>query len=261
MTIALGAFDLRDKVGSVDANETAFVSTEYTRGVGNVCDEVEERQVIRSTEARALSRRLKHAEAFPRQRFLVLDFIQSDLDRADHTVATFAGLQPPNDLARKHEAVASRWRRNVGRLRAHRDGLEGARTRMAFVRVLARLDRSVIETESQAIEGQLLRLGGPQCDIAQPPRVPRVSLPRPKPPAPPADPKRAPGNLPTGGHPSAGVSTNQAPPAEVPPQASSSDANAVPPATNAVPPDANAVPPSGGFGAPNTIPPRTGVEP
>ena len=239
VTIALGAFDLRDKVGSVDANEAAYVSTEYTRGVGNVCDELEETQVIRSTEVRGLGRRLKHTEAFARQRFLVLDFVQSDLDRADHTVAAFAGLQPPTDIATRHEAVAQRWKRNVGRLRAHRDGLEVARTRTAFVGALAGLDRSLIEAESQAIEAQLHRLGGPQCDIAQPPRVPRVSLPPPrKRAAPPADP----GNPPTRTSPD---------PNAVPP-----NPNAVPPNPNAMPPNPNAVPPDA-----NVVPPKTRIPP
>ena len=61
VTIALGAFDLREKVSPVEANDAGTTSSDYVQGVAEVCDEKEESQVARRANAFELKRRMKKA--------------------------------------------------------------------------------------------------------------------------------------------------------------------------------------------------------
>ncbi len=59
ITIALGAFDIRDKVASVDAKDTTLSSSTYVQGIAAVCDEREDSQITRRDDAFELKRRMK----------------------------------------------------------------------------------------------------------------------------------------------------------------------------------------------------------
>ena len=179
VTIALGAFDLRDKVASVDARDATFSSSSYVQGVAAVCDERDDAQGPRRTDALELKRRMKAALGFPQQRVLVLEFVNRELNRGDHALAMFAGLAPPSDFTAEHQALRRRWGRNVERLRVHRDRIERSATRPGLVRVLDRLDRSLVETETRRVESGLRRLAGSACHIGPPEPIPVVTLPAP----------------------------------------------------------------------------------
>jgi hypothetical protein len=254
VTIALGAFDLREKVSPVEAKgkDAGLASSEYVQGVGDVCDEKEESQVARRANAFELKRRMKKARTFPRQRVLILAFIYRELDRGDHALAIFEGLAPPEEVASKHKAVVRRWVANIDRLRVHRDRVEGSTSRTRLVTVLDRLNRSVVETKSRRIEAGLRRLGGTACDIERPQPVPQVFLPRVRHPSPgvesnPGAPSSAP-------RPASGAISTAPGPNGVAPDADAPDSNVVPPQPNVVPPEPNVVPPSAK--QPNTVPPR-----
>lgn len=177
VTIALGAFDLREKVASVDAKNLSSVSPAYVQGVGEVCDEREDAQVSRRADALRLKRQIKKTRTFARQRILILASIHRELNRGDHALAAFEGLTPPEDVAREHRAVVRRWETNIDLVRVHRDAVEASTSRPRLIMVLVRLDRSAVETESRRVEAGLRRLGGTACDIGRPKPVPQVFLP------------------------------------------------------------------------------------
>jgi hypothetical protein len=181
VTIALGAFDLREKVGWVDAKDaTTLTSSEYTQGVADICDEREDARAARRADALSLKRQIKSAQTFRPQRRLVLHYVERELERGDHALAAFAGLVPPAGVARDHKVVVRRWETNIGRVRGHRDRVQASTSRLSLVSVLAGLNRSVIETESRRVETGLHRLGGSACDIDRPKTIPQVFLPRPE---------------------------------------------------------------------------------
>jgi hypothetical protein len=177
LTIALGAFDLREKVASVDAKDPTPGSPAYVQGVGEVCDEREDSQDSRREDALRLRQQIKKTRTFAGQRVLILASIHRELDRGDHALAVFAGLTPPEDLTGEHQAIVRRWEANVDLIRVHRDAVEASTSRQRLVQVLDRLDRSTVETESRRVEAGLRRLGGTACDIERPKPVPQVFLP------------------------------------------------------------------------------------
>jgi hypothetical protein len=252
VTIALGAFDLREKVASVDANDTTFTSSTYVQGVAGVCDEREDAQITRRTDAFELKRRMKRTPEFPQQRLLLLEFVNRELGRGDHALSVFAGLDAPPEAIAEHRAVRLRWEDNVDRLRVHRDRVEASATRARLVTVLDRLNRSRVETETRRVEVGLRKLGGSACDIGPPQPLPVVTLP------------------PPAGGSSSTSSSNLVPPLTAPP-------DAVPPTPDIVPepdivPPQPAPPPETDPGpgrepqvaerfGPDATPPRTRVPP
>jgi hypothetical protein len=253
VTIALGAFDLREKVSPVEANDAGTTSSDYVQGVAEVCDEKEESQVARRANAFELKRRMKKAVTFPRQRVLLLAFIHRELDMGDHALATFAGLAAPEEVAPEHQALVRRWEANIERLRVHRDRVEASTSRTRLVTVLVRLNRSVAETESRRIEAGLRRLGGTACDIERPQPVPQVFLPRAGNSSPEVQP------TPGGRRPSA----PELPPGETPvdsnvvlPDADAPDPDVVPQPTG---PEPSWEPPAGA--RPNVVAPKVGRSP
>jgi hypothetical protein len=194
VTIALGAFDLRDKVSSVEAGDTSFVTASYTSNVGDICDQVDDDQDTRHANAFELRRRVGHTLAFGRQRTLVLEYTNRELDLGDHNLSTFQALGAPDELAARHRALVRRWTRHLDRVRAYRDRLEAAPTRARLEGVARHLNRSLAETEARNVETGLRRLGGSECDIGAPKPLPVVTLPRPAPPTP--EPAPGPGPAP-----------------------------------------------------------------
>lgn len=184
VTIALGAFDLRDKVSSVEAGDNGFVTASYTSNVGEICDQVDDDQDTRRANAFELRRRMGHTLAFGRQRTLVLEYTNRELDLGDHNLSTFQALGAPDELAARHRALVRRWTRHLDRLRAYRDRLEAAPTRTRLEAVVRHLNRSLVETEARNVETGLRRQGGSDCDIGAPKPLPVVTLPRPAPPTP-----------------------------------------------------------------------------
>jgi hypothetical protein len=254
VTIALGAFDLREKVSPVEANDAGVSSSAYVEGVAEVCDEKEESQVARRANAFELKRRMKKAVRFPRQRVLLLAFVHRELDRGDYALSTFAGLAPPEEVAPEHRALVRRWEANIDRLRVHRDGIEASTSRARLLTVLVRLNRSVAETESRRVEAGLRRLGGTACDIERPQPVPQVFLPRAVNHSP--EVQSTPGTL---------TSSPAPPPGGTSPDlnVAAPDPDVVPPPSAAPRPDPNVVPPStdrapDAGARPNVVVPRVG---
>jgi hypothetical protein len=177
VTIALGAFDLRDKVDSVDASDSIPVSAGYAQAIGDVCAERDEAQETRRRDAVELKRRMRAARKFPQQRLLIHEFVNRELDRGDYVLAKFAGIRAPSEVSDEHREVLRLWERIGERLRRHRDLIEATVNRAGLVKVLDRLNRSVAETQARDVDAGLRRLGGAGCHMGPPPALPVVNLP------------------------------------------------------------------------------------
>jgi hypothetical protein len=181
VTIALGAFDLREKVGSVDARDRVPASASYVQELADVCGERDDAQETRRTDAYELKRRMKVSSEFPQQRLLIHEFLNRELARGDYVLAKFAGLVAPTEVGDDHRAVRRLWEGIGDRLRLHRDRIEASVTRAGLVEVLDGLKRSLVETQARDVDAGLRRLGGPACQIGPPQALPVVNLPTPDP--------------------------------------------------------------------------------
>jgi hypothetical protein len=177
VTIALGAFDLRDKVDSVDASDGLPVSASYAQAIGDVCAERDEGQETRRRDAFELKRRMRAAREFPQQRLLILEFVNRELDRGDYVLAKFAGIVAPSEVSHDHRSVQRLWERIGDRLRDHRDLIEASLHRAGLISALDRLNRSRAETQARDVDAGLRRLGGGGCHMGHPPALPVVNLP------------------------------------------------------------------------------------
>jgi hypothetical protein len=177
VTIALGAFDLRDKVDSVDASDSVPVSASYAQAIGDVCGERDEGQETRRRDAFELKRRMRAARRFPQQRLLILEFVNRELDRGDYVLSKFAGTVAPSEVSDDHRSVQRVWERIGDRLRDHRDRIEASVNRAGLVEALDRLNRSLAETQARNVDAGLRRLGGTGCHMGPPPALPVVNLP------------------------------------------------------------------------------------
>src|SRR5215210_1950446 len=124
-----------------------------------------------------LRRRLQAAKTAGSQRDAVQADVKQELSGPAHALAKLSALTAPSEREAVQRATEAQWKRNINRLQAHRDQVDGVTSQATLIAALRGLDRGAIARASLAVSAELQRLGGAECDIGRPPPVPVVRLP------------------------------------------------------------------------------------
>jgi hypothetical protein len=150
--------------------------------VGRICDELNANDRLRAHEDSKIRVGLPRAQTTIDQRNLLLDAVRRTAARDGQTLASFTGLAAPKALSPVRHDTGAAWNRNLARVRAYAQRLDGAGTRAELVAALVHLStlRPSIAADHVTVAAGLERLGAAECDL-QPQKVtPAFTLPPPR---------------------------------------------------------------------------------
>lgn len=181
VAVATGMFTLRDQIFPSQSGSAPASELQYSTGVSSVCDALNEHDMQRANGVSKLRRQLAHYTTPLAERNAVITAWQGVYDNASHELAVFKGLEAPDDDLVTERETARTWTATLDVQLGLMQRLEavGSYARLvAVVRTLPRIDR-MVETDSNAIDGDLEKLGDGHCDLTTPLQTRPVTLPTP----------------------------------------------------------------------------------
>jgi hypothetical protein len=178
--VATGMFTLRDQVFPSESGSAGAVSIPlYQQQVGRICDRFDRDDRLRADQDANVKRRLTRAATTTAQRNALLDAVRRSSARSGNTLAAFTALTPPKALAVARRATGDAWTRNLARLHAYADRLDGVATRPQLVAATSYLAglRTPLAEDGVKVRSGLEHLGGADCNMATPRVTPAFTLP------------------------------------------------------------------------------------
>lgn len=182
VAVATGMFTLRDQIFPQEAGTAPASVALYEQSVGDICSSLNEADRARAANARRLAKRLRGASGRTPlgQRNALLDSIKPVLQRSEHNLARFKGLDAPRTRARLHRETEAGWDDSVWRLRRYAQSLDAATNQddvLAAVQVLS-ATRGPLASDGVKRAANLTKLAGGRCRLDEPIVTPTVTLPR-----------------------------------------------------------------------------------
>ncbi len=180
--VATGMFTLRDQVFPREAGTAVAVSVpEYQQDVGEVCEAVNDNDRARARGDKRIEQQLGRTEDIIPQRNALLDGVRRTAARSGDALASLAAIEAPPQLVAVHRTTEAAWNRNLARLREYALRLDGAGIRRDVAAAIEHLStmRPALGRDGDRVRAGLKRLGGANCDLAQPIVTKTFTLPVP----------------------------------------------------------------------------------
>jgi hypothetical protein len=177
--VAVGMFSIRNQLFPQQAGNAQASVDSYQVGLGRICDDLNEADRVRAKSSKRLGAQLSRAGTTTAQRNAVLDSWNLVLDRSQHDLGLFEGLNVPDSLLTRVRGAQAVWTRIVARIQDFAQRLDAVGDRNDLVAAVRTLPstRTALDREGVALTADLTNLGAGHCKLAEPVPVPTISLP------------------------------------------------------------------------------------